>query len=71
MKSPPYFELPPEAFPITLRFYRTDTDELVHEMTVPGPGPIHIPAVARKVGQSVRVEAHWDDGTIHHAGPPQ
>lgn len=71
LSAAPQFNLPPEAFPMTLRFFRTDTNELVYEMKVEEPRRLYIPPLAGAIGQSVRVECRFADGTVHRQGPPQ
>lgn len=58
----PFHELSADDFPFTVKFFREETGELVHELTCDGPGMISIPPLAQD--GPVRVEIHWPDGEV-------
>lgn len=57
-------ELDEEDFPIQMRAYREDTDELVWEETVEMNREIFIPPLAQIYGVSISTETEYPDGTI-------
>lgn len=61
----PYHDMHPDDFPFVVKFISRDTDELVHEITISGPGVVSVPGFG---AGKVRVEVHWPDGTVEREG---
>lgn len=61
-QPPPRYDFRPSQFPITIRYFRTDTNELVHTQIISSPGLLHIEPWARIVGAPVRIEVEFGDG---------
>lgn len=56
MSRPSAFrDLPAEAFPFRVEFYREDSGEVVHRIDVTGPGAVEVPPLGRELG--VRIGA--------------
>lgn len=59
-------DLPADAFPFTIEFFRHDTGEVVHTIHVPGPGAIAVPALAADVGVKIDVRIISPQGVQEH-----
>lgn len=51
-----FVDVPADAFPFVVEFFRESDGEIVYTITVEGPGAIHIPPMAQygKVGTRIR-----------------
>lgn len=64
--------LPRKKFPLTMKMYRSDTDECVWARTVQKPdrlAGVRIPPMAKIVGCPVYVVIEYGDGTTERAEP--
>ena len=59
-------DLPARSFPFTVRQIDADTDELLSETVVDGPGVMDITGWAPR---RVRVEIYWGDGSVTKMDP--
>lgn len=73
------FLFPPDAFPITLRAYRTDNGREVWSRTLTAddlrrrPGAltgVEIPPLAQREGVAVTVEVEYANGRVERAATP-
>jgi len=60
----PLFDLPPEAYPFTVEFLRSDTKEVVHTIHVPGPGAVTVPGLRQQYGVEMEVRVTYADGEV-------
>jgi hypothetical protein len=61
VKPAAFHDLAASAFPLTLRAYRVDTDELVWEVRIDGPAAVEVPPLKRQLGVAVRMEIETAD----------
>ena len=62
MKRVAFHDLPAQAFPMDVEFYRADTGEVVCHFTIDGPGVLEVPPLARELGTRVNVRVRSGDG---------
>lgn len=68
-----YRDLPPELFPVTIRAFRTDTDDevWVRSFDAPSKGTrraLYVPALARIHGCPIRIRVEYGNGEVAEAG---
>lgn len=61
-KSMEFVDLPNRIFPFTIKIYSEQTDELLFEQKIDGPGVLDIPGFAPQ-GHTCRVEVTYANGT--------
>ena len=49
-KPTAFHDLPADAFPFTIEFFRADTKEVVHTIRVEGPGMVEVPPLSKMHG---------------------
>lgn len=64
-----YHDLPATAFPFTVQLVRADTQQVVWETRVSGPGVIHVPGMAAELGVPVMARLVLPDGHVIEEGP--
>lgn len=68
MPESAFFDLPPDAFPVTIRFYTVANDELVHTLRLDAPGALYVPPLAQTFGL-VYADVHFADGAVERGKP--
>jgi hypothetical protein len=64
--SAPFFDLPAESFPITLRAFRESDGEEVWTAVVEEPAALYVPPLALQHGK-VRIRVEYGDGSVADA----
>lgn len=62
-----FVDIPESAFPFTVRYFDIDTDAMIREQTVEGPGALKVFKKPDDV-REVRVVITWADGRQSVAG---
>lgn len=58
-----FADLPAEAYPFTLEFFKKDTKEVVHTIEVTGPGTVDVPGLSTVHGP-IGVRVTFADGEV-------
>jgi hypothetical protein len=64
-----FHDLPEDAYPVTMRFFRSDTDEMVWEVIVEPYTVVDIPALARQHGVPIYCEIAMANGEVTRSTP--
>lgn len=67
-KPSKFVDLPRDSFPFVAEFYRSDNGEVVHTVTVEGPGVMDVPPLGKIHGVEIKIRVHFPDGEIVRDG---
>ena len=62
-------ELPANAFPFTVEFFKVSDGDVIHTIVVNGPGMMQIPAIAKEIGEPVGTRTIFPDGQVQETIP--
>lgn len=64
MSNSAFADLPANAFPVTIEYYREGTDELVETQVIEGPGVLRVKGIDER-GFRVDVKVIYANGEVH------
>lgn len=62
MPDATFVDLTADLFPLTIRAFLEETDALVWEESIEGPGALKVPPLVKEYGGPVRIEIEYGNG---------